>query len=175
VVDRFFDAPGNIGEGTRDHAGAEPHPAARSIGRARRPAAYLARVERLGGRGPVTRQTRRISGQHPYDWEMRFSQDLPRWRSTYGLEAYGSFQETYYRINEVRRTEYDTFWMAFAEYKATDTLSLRGEMQNFTGRENRNIRVLYDGPRDTGLVEGVESRSRAFSPLVHLRVRKTLG
>jgi hypothetical protein len=124
---------------------------------------------------PVTGLQRRISGQHPYDWEMRFSQDLPRWRSSWGVEAYGSFQETYYRINEIQRVEYDTYWMAFAEHRPTATFSVRGEISNFTARENRLIRTLFDGPRNTGAVEAVESRSRAFSPFIHVRLRKTFG
>jgi hypothetical protein len=124
---------------------------------------------------PVTGEARRLSGQHPYDWEVKFSQDLTRWRSTWGLEAYGSFQETYYRINEIQRVEYDTFYMAFLEHRPSPTLSIRGELANFTGRENRLLRTLYAGPRDVAAVDVRESRSRAFAPFFHLRVRKTFG
>ncbi|HEX8570851.1 MAG TPA: TonB-dependent receptor [Caulobacteraceae bacterium] len=175
VIDDFFDAPGNLGEATRDTLELN----------------LTLPLDRLGVPGgllrtwrvwnvsevtdPTTGQARRLSGQHPYDWEVKFSQDLTRWRSTWGLEAYGSFQETYYRINEVRRVEYDTYYMAFLEHRPSPTVSIRGELANFTGRENRLIRTIYSGPRNTDGVEAVESRSRAFSPFVHLRVRKTFG
>ena len=175
VIDEFFDAPGNLGDATRNTLEIN----------------LTLPMDRLGIPGgllrtwrvwnvsdvsdPVTGEARRLSGQHPYDWEVRFSQDLTRWRSTWGVEAFGSFQETYYRINEIQRVEYDTFYMAFLEHRPSATLSIRGELANFTGRENRLIRTLYTGPRDTNGVDVLESRSRAFAPFVHLRVRKTFG
>jgi outer membrane receptor protein involved in Fe transport len=175
TIDEFFDAPGNIGAGVRDRLELN---LTLPLDRLGVPGGLL-RTWRVWNTSevtdPVTGEARRISGQHPYDWELRFSQDLPRWRATYGLDAFGSFQETYYRINEVRRTEIETYYVAFIEHKPTESVSLRGELANFTNRESRNIRTLYDGPRNTAAVAEMESRSRAFSPFIHLRIRKTFG
>jgi hypothetical protein len=174
-IDSFFDAPGNIGDGTRDSLELN----------------LTLPLDRLGVPGgllrtwrvwnisevidPVTGEARRISGQHPYDWEVRFSQDLPRWNTSWGVDAYGSFESTTYRINEIRRTEFDAFYVGFIEYKPRPTLALRAELANLTGRENRLIRTLYDQPRNLSGFDAVESRSLAFGRFLHLRLRRTFG
>ena len=173
-IDGRFDAPGNIGEGTRDLA----------------KVALTLPLDRLGIRGglftgehewrrsevtdPVTGELRRISGQSPTRWEAHFTQDLPRWNFTYGADFFGEFEEVFYRINEVRRIEYDTFVNVFAEYKPRPDLALRFELQNVTARERRQLREFYDGPRNLDRLSGSEFRNVQSPTGFYFRIRKTL-
>ena len=179
VVDRIvvagrFDAVGNIGDGRRDQislTGTLP-------------------LDRLGISGglltgevewrwsrvtdPVTGETRRINNDNAFEGEVRFSQDLARLRSTWGVNL--SFGESHvlYRIDEVRRTSRDSYWSAYWDWKPTPGLSVRGAVENAFSREFRRYRTRYGGLRSLGRISEVEVQTHRFDPYVSLVVRKTL-
>lgn len=172
-IQNQFDAPGNIGDGTRDLAKIN----------------LTLPLDRLGISGglftteyqwrrsevtdPVTGQRRRITSQSPTRWEAHFAQDIAHWNLTWGVDANGGFEEVYYRLFEIRRVEYDTFVTVFAEWKPTTDLQVRVELQNIFNRERRQYRTFYDGPRSLGIIEGTESRSVAYPAAFYVRLRRT--
>ncbi len=107
VVDRgpvfsptgVFDAPTNIGTGTRDDLELTATVPFSRFG--------LKGLEVKGDvarhwssvTDPTTGETREISGQHPVDWNLSFSYDMPAQRFRWGMNVYGSFRESYYRFN----------------------------------------------------------------------------
>jgi len=66
---------------------------------------WVAGVDKLGVKGatlkgdvtrrwtkvtdPTTLTTRQISNLHPVDWNLNFTQDVPRWNLSWGVNAFG--------------------------------------------------------------------------------------
>lgn len=172
-IENLFDAPGNIGDGTRDLAQINLTLPLDRFGISGGLFSTEVQWRRSEVTDPLTRQRRRISSQSPMRWEAHFTQDVARFNLTWGVDVFGGFEEVYYRIREVRRVEIDTFATVFAEWRPATNLQLRVELQNVTNRERRQIREFYDGPRNLGVVDGSEYRSAAFPTLLYVRLRRT--
>ena len=191
VVDRIpliagntvIDAPGNIGSGTRDEAIlALSIPLARFglPGAQIRPTATWRRSEVTD---PVTGQSRPISAVHAVDFELHFTQDLPRWRLNWGVDVNpgfgggsngaGGFRETNYRVTEITSRVLHNYVTVFSEYKPRPNLILRFEVQNLLGRDAITIREVYAGPRNTSLLSYVDTRSLHPGPSILFRIRQT--
>jgi len=170
-VEGRFDAPGNIDKARRDEL---------------KLTATLP-LDRLGLRGglitgevvrrwskvtdPVTGRPRRISFLPPFEGELRFSHDVAALDSTWGIEAELAYSETEYRIAQVRRVEYGTWWTLYWDWKPRPGLSVRAEIQNLAARDFRRIRTLYAGSRADDRIDLVERRNVGFDPFLFLRVR----
>jgi hypothetical protein len=173
-VNGAFDAPGNIGNGTRDDL-------ALSI------AIPLQRLGVPGGliRGtgtwrrskvtdPVTGQSRGISGLRPFEGDFHFTQDLPSLRSSWGIDYLPLWRETFYRINEVRTNVKGDFLTVYWEWRPRRDLTVRADATNFTDRSRFRNRTQYAGSRGAGVVSYAERRAWDSGPLYTLRVRKAL-
>lgn len=170
-----FDRPDNIGDGTRDQAQLD----------------YTLPLDRLGVKGgllrgfviwrdsevtdPTTFDPRRITGERPREWEIHFTQDFPQWKLTWGVDAFGGWQETYYRYNRIETTRLGTFVTPYIEYKPRNDLQFLLQVQNFTERDLVRIQDVYSGPRDTSPLALRESRQYENGMNVYVRVRKTFG
>jgi hypothetical protein len=174
VVDGRFDAAGNIGDGARDWV----------------ELTATVPLDRLGVSGglvsargswawskvtdPVTGGERRITRERPFGGEIRFSQDLARLRSTWGVDVNFGGVDIEYRIDEVRRNSSDTLWSAYWDWKPTPGLSIRAAVADAFSREFRRYRQRYAGPRSTAALSDYEVQVHRFDPYVSLVVRKTL-
>lgn len=170
-----YDAPGNIGNGTSDSLQLS---LTLPLGRLGVPGGLLrTRTEwtRSDVTDPVTGDARRISGQAPFEGEIRFSQDLPRYKVQWGSEAYLGFEERYYRFDQIETVELGTWIQLYAEYKPRPNLSFRVEMQNLLGRNFTRTRDVYAGPRNTSGVDFTDRRDLSFDPFVYFRIRHTFG
>lgn len=168
-----FDAPGNIGDGTRDEVRLS----------------LTLPLDRLGVSGglvrfngtrrwssvtdPVTGQDRRISGERPFEGDVQISRDLPSFRSTVVLEGDLAYSSRSYRLRQVQTTEQGGWWKLFWEYTPRPDLAFRFQVENFSSRERTRIRELYSGPRDVAGINAIERRSATFEPFFFARVRKT--
>lgn len=173
--DFVFDAPGNIGDGQQEEL-------ALSL------TLPLDKLFIKGGllRGtgtarwsevadPTTGEMRRISGQRPYDYELHFSQDLPRWKANWGVDVYNRWTETYYRFNEVATFNLKTFVVLFAEIKPRPDLSIRTEISNIGQRGFIRTIERYEGLRDRSPIDFIDVRNLDFGAMAYFRVRKTFG
>jgi outer membrane receptor protein involved in Fe transport len=170
-----YDSPANIGDGTDDSVGVTLN----------------LPLEKFGVKGgllkgestwthsevtdPTTGKTRRKSGQHPIDWELAFSQDLPVKGIKWGVEAYGGWRETYYRFSEVETYKLRTFVIAYLDYKPRPDITLRVEVDNLTARNFERINTSYAGPRPGSALDYVDTQDLEFGRILFLRVRKTFG
>jgi hypothetical protein len=170
-----FDHPGNIGDGIRNAALID----------------FTLPLDKLGITGgllrgigsirvsevtdPTTGETRRISGEHPQDWDLTFTQDLPQWKINWGIEAYGGWRETYYRYNRIETVKLRTFVSPFIEWKPQPSLSVLLQIQNATSRDLFRQQDFYGGPRNLLPVAGKESRQYDNQPLIYFRIRKQFG
>ena len=171
----IFDRPENIGDGTKDELALE----------------WNIPFERVGLRGvqlrgdltkrwsevvdPTTGETREISGLHPLDWNAYLTHDIPRWRLTWGVSAYGGWRETYYRYNLVETTKLKTFVHPFLEWKPQPDIHIRVELPNVTERGLRRTVAIYPGPRGGGGQPVIEDRDLQPGRMWYVRVRKTFG
>ena len=170
-----FDAPGNIGDGSKDEfaiSGTLP-------------------LEKLGWKGaelrasatwreskvtdPTTGRTREISGLRPLSWEAHFTHDLPQWRMNWGLDVYGASRESFYRVDQITDEKVKSYVELFVEYRPKPDLSVRAELSNLTERGLRNTRRSFAGPRSTGALSFIDDRDVQFGRMVYVRVRKTFG
>jgi hypothetical protein len=184
VVDRIpiaapdgtlFDAPGNIGDATEND--------------------FLTNItlplDRIGLKGaqfkasgtlrhsrvidPTTGLLRTISGQHRFDYELHFTQDLPKLKSDWGIDVFNRWTETYFRFNEIDVYKLKTMVGAFFEYRPTRDISIRGEFYNLGARGAERTLIVYAGPRNSSPLSYVDDRKEGFDPYVRLRVRKNFG
>jgi hypothetical protein len=169
-----FDAPGNIGDGRRDQLKLTATLPLDRLGLSG--AQVTTELVRRWSRvtDPVTGRSRRISNERPVEGAIRFSHDVDSLRSTWGIDADLAYSRTEYRIDEVRRLAYETFWTAYWDWKPRAGLSVRAEVQNLTARDFKRRRSLYDGSRALGRLGLVEDRRVRFEPVAYLRVRQAL-
>lgn len=170
-----YDRPANIGDGTRDQAQID----------------FTLPLDRLGVKGgtvrgfyvwresevidPTTFDPRRITAEHPHDWEVHFTQDLPQWKLTWGVDMFGQFTETFWRYNRVERTELKSFVVPYVEWKPRRDLQFLVQLKNFTERPLIKEQEFYTGDRATGALALRETRTYENGMSVYLRVRKTFG
>ncbi|MDP1630851.1 MAG: TonB-dependent receptor [Caulobacter sp.] len=170
-----FDAPGNIGDGVSDSVKVSLNlPLARLgvPGGLLRASGEWTRSEVTD---PVTGETRRISGQAPFDGDIRFSQDLTRYHVQWGVDAFLGFQERYYRFDQIETVQLQTWLAAYAEYKPRPNLSFRIEAQNLLGRDYIRTREVYTGPRDSSGLKLIDHRPLNFDPFIAFRIRRTFS
>ena len=168
-----FDAPGNIGDGVNDELEISLNLPLVKLGV---PGGLLrANIEwnQSEVTDPTTGDKRRISGQSPVEWEVRFSQDLAKYKTVWGIDVFGNFEERYYRFDRTDQLELETWVTFYAEYKPQPDLSFRIEAHNLLGRDLTFSRQLYDAPRDTGSVYYSEVRPLDFPSFFYARIRKT--
>jgi hypothetical protein len=169
-----FDEPANIGGGHEDDLVAAfnlplgrfgiPGGALRGLGTWR-----LSRVV-----DPTTGQPRRISGQHPVDAELHFSQDLPRWNLSWGVDAAFRILERFYRFDEIDSNRGNTVYTLFADYKIRRDLTLR--VQTDLGRSRLVAsRQVFAGPRGLDPLRVIDVQDHGFGPIIFTRLRKTFG
>ncbi len=180
VIDRApdpsdeFDAPANIGDGTRDEAAVNLTLPMDWIGLTGGVLTGESTWRRSEVTDPTTGGTREISGERPVDWQAHYSQGVPRWNATIGFDAYGAWRETYYRFNEIQTNKLGTFVITYVEWKPVAGTSIRLAVQNATSRDQSRQREVYDGPRGADPLLFNEAQSLDNRPNVYLRVRKTL-
>lgn len=123
----------------------------------------------------TTGETRRISGQRPFNGEILFSQDIAKWRLTWGADAYLGWEETYYNVAEIESFELQTFVKLWAEWKFRPNMQIRIEAANLSARDFIRDREVYAGRRDVAPLVFREHRALSFDPFVYVRFRRTWG
>ena len=175
--DAEYDEPANVGNGWKDElAVAVSLPTDKLF----LPSGLLTvrSTWRLSGViDPSTHLQREISGLHPVDAEIHFTQNLPKLKSTWGFDIFPSWRQTYYHFSEVDTDRLGTWVGFFFEYKPKPDFALRAEFDNASGRGFEHTRAFYDPFRDDdgGVLSSVDDRHPRFGPVFHIRARKTFG
>ncbi len=182
VVDRVpvfapsgvFDEPGNIGDGRQDDIVATfslplgrlglSHAVLRGTG-----TWHFSQVT-----DPTTGEQRAISGLHPFDGELHFSQDLPRWNLTWGVDLPIAYQERFFRFDEIDTNRSNSVPTVFIDYRARPDLTLRFSAETLLDRY-RFERQVFAGPRDRSPLQFIDVQDRHFGHVFFLRLRKTFG
>jgi len=168
-----FDEPGNIGGGEEDDLVASfslPLDRFGVVGGVLRGAGTW-RLSRVTD--PSTGQSRRISGLHPLDAELHFSQDLPRRKMNWGVDVTSSYVERFYRFDEIDSNRTGVFADVFVEYKPRPDLALRFEFDSLY--DYSITRQVFGGPRRLDPLTLTDVQDHRFGPVIFVRVRKTFG
>ncbi len=124
---------------------------------------------------PLTGEPRRISRQRPDDLTLEYRHDLPGRDLTLGVLWFDGWKERRYRLTEVQKLDLSNFIVAFAEYKPTDNFSLRTELTNLGPYDFGIQRLVYDAPRDVGMLDQIETETRKSQVQLQIRARWTFG
>ncbi len=169
-----FDTPTNIGKGTKDEIAADVTVPLARVGL--KGAQFKGSVIRRSSKvtDPTTGEKRRISNQHPVDWEASYTHDVSR-AFSYGANAGGGWRQTSYRFNAIQNVKLKTFAVAYAEWRPQPDLNISLQVQNFTSRGLRLTRYSYSPTRTVGGTPNVDDRDLQFGRMVYVRIRKTFG
>lgn len=168
-----FDAPGNIGEGEKLEVSLSGTLPLTRLGV--RGAQIKGSATRRGSSvtDPMTGAQREISRLRPVEWELHFTQDLPAWRSNWGLDLIGGWRETNYRFAEIETRKLDTTVSAFLEHRLRPGRMLRLELLNLSARDVVRIREAYGARRTSGAPVFTEIERQTFGPVVYVRLRQS--
>lgn len=170
-----FEALGNIGTGTStefevrltlpvDRIGV---PGGRLVARV---AARKTDIE-----DPLTGESRRFSGDDGFGCGVTFTQDLDGGRWAWGMNHGCDLDAgTSYRVRELRFNESEPRFNAFIQWKPSDDLSIRLDVNNLTDAETRRQRDIYSGPRNSTPLTYRETDVRSRGSWLFLQIRKSL-
>ncbi|MBU1374638.1 MAG: TonB-dependent receptor [Alphaproteobacteria bacterium] len=173
---QVFDQPTNIGDGTKDEL----------------IATFTVPSAPLGWQGgllrgeinkrwsdvtdPTTFESRAISRLRPLEWEVHYSQDLPRYGLAVGADYFSGWSQTSYRYNFISDVKLHNGYLGtWLEKRLQPQTVLRLEVQNWTGRGIRIATKQYDGPRGAGRLDFTDDRNLKPGRSVFMRVRHTFG
>lgn len=167
-----FNAPGNIGSGTRDIAILDlTLPLARlgmSGGLLRANAQWTSsRVT-----DPTTGRQRMISDDEPFSGSLVLTNDIPRLKSTWTVTLTSGTRERSFLIDEVqtirRGTSLDLAW----EYKPTAHWAFLAQLTNLSRRPRERLRDVYGGLRSNFPLDATEHLRIRIPAAFYLRIRR---
>ncbi len=170
-----FDAPGNIGGGRKDEVALALTLPTDKLGIPRGQLSGQATWRWSSVTDPTTGQPREISGLKPTEAEAHFTQGLPRWKLTWGVDVFDQWRQTYYRFNEIDTDQLKTYVFLYVEYKPRPDLAVRLAVENASGRGFEHTRSIYGGPRNAFGLAMTDIRHVSPGEGVTVRIRKTFG
>ena len=183
VVDRIgvpspsgtYDAPGDIGSGGKDELAIALTLPTDRLGIPRGQITGDATLRHSSVTDPTTGQTRSASGLHQSDWNLHFTQGLPRWKASWGADISGPFIETFYRFNEVDTNKLSLFVQLFAEYQPRPDLSFRVEFSNAAGQGLERSRQLFTDARGSSALVFTDVHSTRLRQFLKLKIVKSFS
>ncbi len=116
-----FNAPANIGDGTKDEEIVNLTLPLSKFGLRGAQIRGQSTWRQSEVADPTTRQKRAITKLRPLEWEAHFSQDLPNYKLNWGVDAYGMWRERYYRVTYVETDKLGAWVAPFVEWKPRQT------------------------------------------------------
>lgn len=167
-----FDSPANIGGGSKDEAMLT---VSLPLVRFGIPGGLLktdTTWRRSEVTDPTTHERRPISGLRPLEGDVAFTQDLPKWRLTWGGSVNLGWSQRFFYFNQVETDRLSPFGSLFIEKRLAD-YSVRAELQDVGTAYNRRLLSFY-GSRLFSSADEVEDRNLTFGPVLYFRIRKSL-
>jgi hypothetical protein len=161
---RTYDAPGNIGDGTRtgvELRGALPL------------APFIANAElRFSGLwqqtevdDPLTGESRRFSSENDWKYNVSFRQELPELKAAWGASALGlSDREDFKLLEDISYDRPGARIDLFAETTQIAGITVRVSAANIFHPEEERIRTFYVGSRASGVLSRTETRKQKGGP-----------
>ena len=176
VIDQIpvggLNAPGNIGDGTREKVGLDvtlPLAAAGMKGGLLKTSSSWVWSDVTD---PTTGKSRRISGERPYRGDITLTNDVPALNSTWSVEVISGFRQTYYRIDQVQTNRYASWVMLTWDYKPQPNLLIEAQLINALSRTRSRSQDTYAALRSNSVVATHERYEIELPPTFLIRFRK---
>lgn len=124
---------------------------------------------------PTTGEPRAFSGQPALEWNAAFTQDLPDWNATWGVNISGASERTTYRFDRTEAWKAEPYASAFVDYTPRSDVTVRLEINNLTARPSWNLREVYAGPRHMTDLQYLERRDDETYRNLRLSLRKSFN
>ncbi|HEY3813420.1 MAG TPA: TonB-dependent receptor [Caulobacteraceae bacterium] len=182
VVDRVpvisssgvFDEPGNIGGGSEnDIVGSFTVPLQPLIPGGEIRGTVTWQMSKVTD--PTTGEKRQISGQLPVNGDLHFSQDLPRWKLKWGVDANLGNLQRLYRFNEIDSYRIGTYDTVYLERRLPRHMALRFELDNAGSRPLDLTRQVYGGLRNVDPLLFTDYQQHKFGLEFYTRLRVDFG
>lgn len=168
-----FDQPANIGDGTKDELITALSVPLDRLGIAGGLITANATWRTSSVTDPTTHEKRALGQLRPREGEIDFTQDLPKWKLTWGATYNLGWRQAYYDFDQVEIDEFRPYATVFIEYRPKPGLSVRGEIDDI-GADYRRTLEEFPDLRSTSVENENDIRNLYFSPVLYLRVRKAI-
>lgn len=168
-----FDTPANIGPGTETDFVATFSLPLQRLGITGGTLRGVGNWRNASVRDPTTGAMRRISAQHAFDGELHFTQDLSRWRLTWGADWVSPVRERLFRFDEIDTNHANQGLDVFADWKPRPDLTLRVQVFNKSYYDVE--RDVFGGLRSRDPLSFRDLQRHVFGPVVFTRLRWTFG
>lgn len=171
----LVEGPGNIGDGTNDSVNFNLTLPLKNIGWEGAEVKVEAQWQESEVTDPLTRETRRISGQRPDNIVVNFRQDLPGQNLTFGFGWFQGWRESYYQGASIDNLKLRDFFESFIEWKPDGAFTLRAELNNLDPYSFNIERQRYGRGRDLDPLIETETERRNSQVLGMLSARWTFS
>ena len=170
-----FDAPANIGDGTKDEFILNLTAPLDKVGVKGGQLRGVWTWRRSQVTDPTTHETRGITRLRPFEWELHYIQDLPSLKLDYGVDVCCARTEKTYRFNQIDVRDLTNFVAPFVEWKPRPDLQFRLEVDYISYFSYQRTLYQFDGPRGSAPLDYIEHRDPKFGKAVFFRLRKSFG
>jgi hypothetical protein len=123
-------------------------------------------------RDPVTGVLRRVSGENPYNWNVGFSREMNEGKINYSVGVQGGGNGVSYSPRSISQFTNLKVVIASFSWRPKPELTFSANAITFFG-ENESRFILYDAPRDVGMVRYVQTGISEQPAQISLNVRRT--
>ncbi len=169
---RTFDAPGNIGDGTRTGVEARAAiPLAPLIPNAE--VRFSGLWQKTEVTDPVTGEQRRFSGEKEWNYNASFRQDFPEWKAAWGASTLLVSNRHEFKVAEdILYNRPENRLDLYAETTQIKGVTIRFSASNIFHPEEERVRTFYQPdaldpiapPRSTGILLRTETRKQKGGP-----------
>lgn len=170
-----FDAPGNLGTGTRLFAQATLDAPLDKLGLKGFRFTGNGTIQRTRVTDPLTGRPRDWSGfWADYNWSVELRKDASNWAA--GVAAFGRGPFAFYRTDEIDSNfNGGVFMTAFAEFRPDKRTMIRLDVENLTDTTGERNRDFFDPDRSVPLPFANEYRLRNQHVIFTLSIRRGFG
>jgi outer membrane receptor protein involved in Fe transport len=170
----IFDAPGNIGDGSRNRVSLDANIPFDRLGLTdlRMLVDFTWAWSELID--PVTGVRRGASGESPFGGNLSLIQDVPAWNSTFGIQGIFEPRRTTYllrelRVEDTKQTRQVLYWT----WQARPDFQLKFQVENPIRRQRGRLRTFYTTSRAVADFSGSETQRTTSRPVLRITMRKT--
>lgn len=161
---RTYDAPGNIGDGTR--TGVEVRgtlPLAGFIENAE--VRFSGMYQETDVTDPLTGESRRFSTERDWTYNLSYRQELPDWKSAWGGSAKGTSDKYEYKyLEEIAFDRPGSSVEVFLETTQIPGVTVRASVTNIFHVEETRVRSFFAGSRASDILQRTEERKQKGGP-----------
>jgi hypothetical protein len=175
LTEEGFDAPGNIGTGTRHFIEANIDAPLDTLGLKGVRARLFGQLQRSRVLDPSSGDKRAFSGFFPaWQWSADLRRDAGKW--AYGINVGDRAPFTFFRTDQVDTSlNSGPFGTAFVEYRAGSGTTITADVENLFDTAGGIRRTLYEPNRRDGVAAVFEERQRNRHLMLGLSVKHSLG